>query len=242
MALSWTCAAGTDRGLRRARNEDALLVLPSAGLYAVADGMGGHAAGDVASRTATRVLSESFEQPPPARQLRRHLVEAFSNANRAILEQAAADPSMHGMGTTLTALAMPPRGHGVIVHIGDSRAYRMRDGNLEQLTADHTWVQQQVDAGVLAPEAVRGHPYASVLLRVLGTAEDAAPDEFEIEARRGDLFLLCSDGLSGVAGDDAIRTILAEDSTLEAKKDRLIAAALEAGGPDNISVVLLRAG
>ena len=247
MALSWSCVGGTDRGLRRARNEDSMLVLPSVRLYAVADGMGGHAAGDVASRTAVRILAEAFAGPPSpltgTRAVQRRLVDSFHAANQAILDMAAEDPALHGMGTTLTALATPARGDTcVLVHIGDSRAYLLRDGRLQQLTTDHTWVQQQVEAGLLSAADARSHPLSSVLTQVLGTASDSVPDELDTEARPGDLFLLCSDGLTGVVDDAGLGEILGGDGTLEAMKDQLIAAAIEGGGPDNITAVLVRAG
>lgn len=246
MALSWSCVGGTDRGLRRARNEDSLLVLPAVRLFAVADGMGGHAAGDIASRTAVRILSESFASPTSpltgTGAVRRSLVDAFHAANQAILDMAAEDPALHGMGTTLTALVTHARGTCSLVHIGDSRAYRLRDGRLQQLTTDHTWVQQQVDAGLLTAADARSHPLSSVLTRVLGTASESVPDEFETEARRGDIFLLCSDGLTGVVDDAGLAEILGGGESLETMKDQLIAAALEGGGPDNITAVLVRAG
>ena len=246
MALSWSCVGGTDRGLRRARNEDSLLVLPAVRLYAVADGMGGHAAGDIASRTAVRILAESFANPTSplagTRAVQRSLVDAFHAANQAILDMAAEDPALHGMGTTLTALVTQARGSTcTLVHIGDSRAYRLRDGRLQQLTTDHTWVQQQVDAGLLTAADARSHPLSSVLTRVLGTASESVPDELETDARPGDLFLLCSDGLTGVVDDPLLAEILGRGEALETVKDELIAAAIEGGGPDNITAVLVRA-
>jgi len=240
-------ASATDRGLRRPDNEDAHVAEPELGIFCVADGMGGHAAGEVASRLAVEAFSREMERlsgaPAPDGTLEERLRRAAATANRAILDAARADPATEGMGTTLTAVALAPgRDAFAGVHIGDSRAYLFRDGTLRQLTTDHTWVQQQVDAGKLSPLEARRHPYASVLTRALGLAANPEFDTFGGDLRPGDMLLLCSDGLTGMVEDDELAFILAKDSSLEAHVQELIDAANRNGGFDNITVILIRAG
>lgn len=242
--MIWNCIGMTDRGRRRARNEDAFLVRPNSRIHAVADGMGGHAAGNVASRIAIDVLASAFERPPSPRiragTLSRRLLGVFDAANRAILDHAARDRDCAGMGTTLTALApMAGTAQCVISHIGDSRAYRLREGSLVQLTRDHTWVQQQVDAGMLTPADARHHPLSSVLSRVLGTAAVGPADTLVADAAPGDVFLLCSDGLTTMLADADVRSLLDQPLSLEERARALIDAANARGGLDNITVVLL---
>jgi PPM family protein phosphatase len=247
--MRWQSCGLTHRGLRRRRNEDALLVKPAARIYAVADGMGGHAAGDVASRLAAAVLDAAFPRAPSPRihaaTLARRLIDVFAEANRAILQHAALDTSCAGMGTTLTAvspLAAAPQ--CVIAHVGDSRAYRLRRGRLQQLTRDHTWVQQQVDAGMLTPVQARSHPMSSVLHRVLGTPAEGPADTLVADAEAGDLFLICSDGLTNMIDDANLAALLARypaATDLERLGHELIEAANLRGGHDNITAVLLAA-
>jgi protein phosphatase len=244
--MEWQAAALSDRGRRRARNEDAFLVRPEAQVFAVADGMGGHAAGDVASRLAIRCLGEAFPRAPSpqirATTLSRRLLAAFDAANDALLRHAAAHPECRGMGTTLTAVAtLRAAPQCVVAHVGDTRAYRMRAGELVQLTADHTWVQQQVDAGVLSALEARHHPWAPLLNRVLGTPALGPADTYVVDVALGDTFLLCSDGLTGLLEDADLAAMLARPLPLEQHVRDLIAAANLRGGHDNITVVLLRA-
>jgi protein phosphatase len=244
--MSWSSTGLTDRGLRRVRNEDTLLVRPDARIYAVADGMGGHAAGNVASRIAMDVLGAAFERAPSPRirpaTLSRRLLGVFDAANREILDHAAANRECAGMGTTLTALAPLARGRQcVIAHVGDSRAYRLRDGRIAQLTRDHTWVQQQVDAGMLTPGDARHHPLSSVLSRVLGTAAVGPADTLVADVEPGDTFLLCSDGLTTMLDDARIAAIAGTAEPLEERARALIDAANGSGGFDNITVILLAA-
>lgn len=245
--MSWSSAGATDRGRRRARNEDAMLLRPQSRIYGVADGMGGHAAGNVASRLAIDALAAAFERAPSPRiraaTLARRLLGVFDDANRAILDHAAANRECAGMGTTLTALAPLARtDRCVIAHVGDSRAYRLRRGELTQLTRDHTWVQQQVDAGMLTPADARHHPLSSVLSRVLGTAAVGPADTLVVDAEPGDTFLLCSDGLTTMLEDIDVRTLLSLRVPLEQRARELIDAANLRGGFDNITVVLLAPG
>jgi len=242
--MKWTGVGLTDRGLHRQRNEDALLLRPAARIYAVADGMGGHAAGNVASRIAIDVLAQGFERPPSNRiaagTLARRMLDIFDTANEAILEHAATHPECGGMGTTLTAISpLAQRPQCVIAHIGDSRAYRLRGDSLLQLTRDHTWVQQQVDAGTLTQVQARHHPLASVLSRVLGTAAVGPADTIVVDVEPGDRLLLCSDGLTTMIDDADLRVLLGRDVPLEQCARELVDAANLRGGLDNITVVLL---
>lgn len=239
--MDFTFAGHTDVGRTRARNEDALLLLPLRGLAAVADGMGGHAAGDVASRIAVDVLDDRTRDLGP--DVAAELAEAVRAAHAAIVKAAGADPELQGMGTTLTALRVDSDGGAVIVHVGDSRAYRWRGDALEQLTRDQTWVQDQVEAGTLSEERARTHPFSSILTGALGIEDQ----EIEVQVvepgcEPGDTFLLCSDGLIARLPDDEILAVLRDrGDDLDATARALVDAANEAGGPDNITVALVRA-
>ena len=240
--MRFRATATTDPGLRRSENEDAYLLDTEGGLFCVADGMGGHAAGEVASRLAVEVLAREMARPDDGATLDARLRAAVAAANRAILETAERDPALAGMGTTLTALALARDDGGyTIAHVGDSRAYLFRRGKLSQLTADHTWVQQQVDAGLLTPEEARGHPFSSMLVRAVGIAADPEIDIIRGDLEPGDLILLCSDGLSGMVDDDEIASILARDLPLDDTARELAAAANRNGGADNITAILIRA-
>ena len=234
-------AGRTDTGRVRAQNQDALLQRPGRGLVAVADGMGGHAAGDIASRIAVDVLDDRTTRLPDA-ELPDYLRTTVEAAHTAILRAADADPELQGMGTTLTALlSRPDPGPWLIAHVGDSRAYRLREGSLEQLTRDQTWVQDQVDAGNLSPQQARNHPFSAMITSALGIREaELDVQVIEAEHRLDDLFLLCSDGLTAALQDDDIRSILVENPDLDAATDALVDAANQAGGPDNITVALIR--
>lgn len=243
--MRWESFAVTDPGLQRPNNEDAYLDCAEAGLFAVADGMGGHAAGEVASRMAIETLAREACRPGArhhaSQNLATPLLRAISAANRELRRIGRDDPDKRGMGTTLSVLAGPPDGsRGVIAHVGDSRIYRLRDGRLERLTRDHTWVQERVDAGVLTPEQARSHPYASILTRVLGTDERVEPDVIPVVTAPDDLFLLCSDGLPGMVEDEEIGEIMARDDPLPVMGERLIEAAKSGGGLDNVTLILAR--
>ncbi|HUG40261.1 MAG TPA: PP2C family serine/threonine-protein phosphatase [Longimicrobiales bacterium] len=238
--MNFTFAGLTNQGRVRERNEDALLQRPERGLFAVADGMGGHAAGDVASRVAVDVLDEhtlAAGRDPG----RADLASAIGAAHRAILRAARAEPQLHGMGTTLTALRIGSDGSCTIAHVGDSRAYRLREGSFEQLTRDQTWVQEQVEAGALTPAQARRHPFAAVITCALGI-EDVRLDIQLLEppCAAGDLFLLCSDGLTARLEDEDLADLLAGREDLEEAARTLVDAANAAGGPDNITVLLVR--
>lgn len=239
--MDFTFAGHTDVGRVRARNEDALLLQPLRGLAAVADGMGGHAAGDVASRIAVDVLDDRTRDLGP--DVAAELADAARAAHGAIVRAARADPELQGMGTTLTALRVDAGGDAVIAHVGDSRAYRWRGDTLEQLTRDQTWVQDQVEAGALSQERARTHPFSSILTGALGIEDQ----EIEVQVvepgcEPGDTFLLCSDGLTAPLTDDQIRAVLRDHAgDLAGTALALVDAANEAGGPDNITVALVRA-
>lgn len=239
--VRFNATAITDNGLRRPENEDAYLVDVEKGLFCVADGMGGHAAGEVASRMAVDVLAREMARPD-AGALDARLRGAVVAANRAVLEAAERDPALAGMGTTLTALALALDDGGfTIAHVGDSRAYLLRHGELRQLTTDHTWVQQQVDAGLLSPRDARRHPLSSMLTRAVGIAADPEVDIIRGDLEPGDLLLLCSDGLTGMVEDDELAYILARDLPLDDAARELADAANRNGGADNITAVLIRA-
>src|SRR5690606_27769322 len=241
--VRFEAAATTDPGLRRPDNEDAYLLDTERGLFCVADGMGGHAAGEVASRLAVEALAREMARPDAGAPLDARLRAAVAAANRAILEAAGRDPTLVGMGTTLTALALATDDRSfTIAHIGDSRAYLYRQGALTQLTADHTWVQQQVDAGLLTPEEARRHPLASMLTRALGISDDPDVDIIHGELEPGDLILRCSDGRTGRVDDAELAAILARaDLPLDGLARELTAAGNRTGGMDNTTAILIRA-
>jgi serine/threonine protein phosphatase PrpC len=230
-----TAAARSDVGQVREGNEDAYLVEEP--LFGVADGMGGHVAGDVASQTAVSVITEkaSGTASPDV------LPELLKEANTAIWEKAQSDPSLHGMGTTCTLLLLDNE-QAFFAHVGDSRAYLLRDDELSQVTEDHTLVQRMVKEGRLNREDANAHPQRSIITRALGVDPQVQVDTFEIRVRDGDRLLLCSDGLTSMVSDSRIQEILTGESDPQRAGDRLIALANEAGGEDNITVVIVDIG
>jgi serine/threonine protein phosphatase PrpC len=232
-----SAVGGTDQGKKRKHNEDAFVVLPSHSLFAIADGMGGYAAGEVASQMAMDVLRDSFERehfggaPIPGLPRRGdELVRAIQTANQAILTQARENEAQAGMGTTLVAARFAPNRKRVyIAHVGDSRLYRLRDGRLEQLTTDHTLGA----AGVTGPSAAK-------LSRAVGVFDDVEVDLNIDEPRLGDHYVLCSDGLFKMVPDDKICSIIYGADTIEHAVDELIREANSRGGKDNVSVILVR--
>ncbi len=208
-------------------------------LFVVADGMGGHAGGDVASAIATTRVADADRSYPSAEDAERALAEAFLAANHKLAETVYGHTQLTGMGTTMSGIVRVGS-RVALAHIGDSRVYRFRDGVLEQLTADHTFVQRLVDTGRITPEEAAVHPRRSVLMRVLGDV-DASPeiDTKILDTRSGDRWLLCSDGLSSYVQDDAIAKVLRSSATPQGAADRLIKEALDHGAPDNVTVVLL---
>ncbi len=231
--------AATDVGLVRTTNQDQLLVSP--GLYAVADGMGGHAAGEVASLTAVHALQAAFEAA--GQRTTEALDNAVRAANHAIWQQARANREMLGMGTTLVVLALVEREDGTsglaVAHIGDSRVYQFRQGSLHQLTVDHSLVQELVDDGQISEAQAAVHPQRNVLTRALGIEPSADVDLIHLDPARGDRYLLCSDGLSREATDDQIVAVLRRFQDPSAAAKELVALARSQGGSDNITVVIV---
>jgi len=224
----------THIGNVRKSNQDALLVQPGEyGLYGVADGMGGHKAGDVASRMAVDVLKEMLSDRRPSDDALRAAIE---NANRSIFEAQKTDEALSGMGTTVTLIWEDKR-RILLGHVGDSRAYRVRGGKIEQVSQDHSMVAELVRDGVITPEEALVHPYRNIVTRALGADEDVQADITALNKRRGDLFLICSDGLSEYVRENEMLDILQHLPMSEAA-DQLLAMALEGGGQDNISLVI----
>jgi len=233
MALTLRFVARTDMGLRRSSNQDSGYAGPH--LIAVADGMGGAAAGDLASATAMNIVRtldrEVRDDDPQAL-----LLQAVRDANRRLGEIAAADPSVEGMGTTLEAMLWTGE-QFITAHIGDSRTYLLRDGELTQLSHDHSFVQSLVDEGRITPEEARVHPHRSLIQRVMIGRPDNVPDIATVDGRAGDRYLLCSDGLTDMVTDADIAPALGEPD-LEKAAERLIELALAGGGFDNVTVVI----
>ncbi|UQX88629.1 protein phosphatase 2C domain-containing protein [Jatrophihabitans telluris] len=232
MPLRLSYAVRSDRGLVRNNNEDSVYAGPR--LLAIADGMGGHAAGEVASNIVIGTL-EALDEDRPIVDLIGTLRESVSDANAAIAESVDNDPELEGMGTTLTAIRFAGS-RIALVHVGDSRAYLMRNGQLSQITHDDTYVQSLVDSGKLTPEEASHHPRKSVILRAL-TGSEVDPDISIREARVGDRYLLCSDGLSDVVSAATLGETLTE-GTPQGCADRLIELALRGGGPDNVTCIV----
>jgi protein phosphatase len=231
--LTLRFTARTDVGLRRTSNQDSGYASPR--MIAVADGMGGAAAGDLASATALNIV-RTVDRDLGGDDPRAALLQAVRDANRRLGEIASIDPSVDGMGTTLEAMYWTGE-HFVTAHIGDSRSYRLRAGELTQLSHDHTFVQSLVDEGKLTLNEARVHPHRSLLLRVLLGRADNEPDIGQLEGQAGDRYLLCSDGLTDMVDDETIATTLGL-ADLDEAADRLVELALAGGGLDNVTVVI----
>jgi PPM family protein phosphatase len=236
-------AARTDVGMTRSGNEDNFAVDVGAdrGLFIVADGMGGHAAGEVASEMAVQILlrelsgvRELTTKGAPDR-----VGEALRTANRTIHDRTIAETDKQGMGTTASVLLVSNTEY-MIGQIGDSRVYLLRDGALRQLTKDHSYVQEQVDAGLLTPEQARYHPYSNVITRCVGASPDVEPDVYVGAAKRGDLFLVASDGLTGMVDDRRLQGLLTSRAEPERKVQALISEANGRGGLDNITAIVVQ--
>ena len=251
MQISW--AARTDPGLRRAQNEDSYRACPDVGLFVVADGMGGHAGGEVASELAVAEIQKVIESTtslgpqdtwpvPFDRSCGRdgnRLRAGFDIANRRIAQHMAGAENLRGMATTAVAVLLNGGGQAALAHVGDSRAYLYRADRLTRLTSDHSWVEEQMRAGVLTEAAAREHPWRNIVTRALSGADDLRVDVAELDLQAGDRLLLCSDGLSSVLKDSAIGNIVAAARDLESGCEELVNQANAAGGPDNITTLLL---
>jgi len=240
-------------GLRREANEDSVCARKDLGLYIVADGMGGHAAGEVASRMAAQVI-ETFINDTREADVNttwpfpydanlsldgNRLTAAFRLANRRLSSAMEGDEALRGMATTAAAV-LANKGKPVVAHVGDSRVYLFRNGTLTQVTQDHSWVTEQVRAGVLSEADARHHPWRHVVTRALSGGDDPEVDVRELDVKAGDRILLCSDGLSGVVPPDRVAGIIGRQAPLDQTCQDLVDAANEAGGPDNITVAMLQ--
>jgi protein phosphatase len=228
--MTLTAVALTDTGLIRSRNEDSFLLDLDASLFAIADGMGGHAAGDVASQTAVAAFAAAFAET-------RSVGIAMKMANRAVIERGAG-AGLAGMGTTLTALHVKGS-TALIAHVGDSRLYRLRGDRLNQLTRDHTVAEEMIQRGTLTALEAMQHPANSMLTRSLGSRRDVEVDEIREQLQPKDVLLLCSDGLSAMVTDDDLSAMLQQSKPLDQRAADLIAAANLRGGLDNITVLLV---
>jgi len=235
--MSFECVSRTDVGLRRKVNEDSILVRTERGLWAVADGMGGHEAGDVASG----LVVEALQRLPVVyglEQLVEAAIKELRIANRQLIELAQSGGHERTIGTTVVALAIAD-GHFHCFWVGDSRAYRVRNGQIRRISRDHSLVQDLVDAGMLAPDEAEGHVNANVITRAVGVAEELEVDSSTGDAQSGDVFLLASDGLTRVVDDQEILAELAE-KTPDGAADSLIEMVLARGAPDNVSIIITK--
>jgi serine/threonine protein phosphatase PrpC len=252
MALRIEVAGETNVGMKRTHNEDNFSILEDAGLYIVADGMGGHASGEVASKMAVDALKEFFqstasdpERTWPYKMDRskgyeeNRLITGIKLANLRIYESAQRDPRQRGMGTTIVTMFAVEDGV-YVAHVGDSRGYRIRDGKIEQLTEDHSLLNDYIKMKRLTPEEIANFPHKNVIVRALGMKDTVKVDTRFEQPRAGDTYILCSDGLSGPVTDPDMLDIVQNSGDLKTAASRLIQRANEHGGPDNITCVLAR--
>ena len=230
----------SDRGRKRNSNEDSYGFSVEHGVYVVCDGMGGAAAGEIASSLAVDEILSQAAANATAENPREAMEAAIAAANQAIYSRAQRNQKLSGMGTTMVALAAEER-RVWIFNIGDSRCYRLRDRRLEQMTLDHSLVDEQVRLGRMSEAEALRSPLRNVITRALGTQMHVTPDVFELEAEPGDLFLLCSDGLTKEIDDPLIESLLSTDLPLDELCERLVGAANKAGGHDNITAVVVKA-
>lgn len=250
MQISW--AARTDPGLRRCQNEDSFCANPDLGLFVVADGMGGHAGGEVASELAVTEIQTVIEStttlgahdtwPVPFDATvgvdGNRLRAGFSMANSSIARRIEKTEDLRGMATTAVAVLVRS-GKATLAHVGDSRAYLWRSGQLTRLTVDHSWVEEQVQAGMLTEAAAREHPWRNIVTRALSGTEGLKVDVTELEFEAGDRLLLCSDGLPTVVQDSEIGTVVSPPANLQEVCDELVSRANAGGGPDNVTAVVV---
>ncbi|MBK8013165.1 MAG: Stp1/IreP family PP2C-type Ser/Thr phosphatase [Deltaproteobacteria bacterium] len=242
----------THVGMKRTHNEDHLALLPEESLYIVADGMGGHASGEVASQMAVETITSFFRMTTRDEQVtwpykeernlrydENRLVTAIKFSNLRIYEAAAREGRFKGMGTTIVT-AFFTQGGAYLGHVGDSRGYRLRDGKIEQITDDHSLLNDYIKANRLTPEEIENFPHKNVIVRALGMKDTVQVDVNRLDPRPGDYYLLCSDGLSGMISDDEILELTINAPDLEKACDQLVSAANQAGGTDNITVSLIQ--
>jgi len=240
--LHYAAAAVSDRGRKRPSNEDAFGFSVEHGVYVVCDGMGGAAAGEIASSLAVdemlRMLTDRSGDPAPLTQL--EVEEAIAAANESIFSRSQRNHKLSGMGTTLVGL-VAAENRVLVLNVGDSRCYRMRHRQLQQITLDHSLVEEQVRMGRMTPSEALRSPLRNVITRALGTQSQTTPDIFALDAEVGDLFLLCSDGLTRELSDLDLTAMLSVDLPLDEMCNRLVEGANKAGGQDNITCLLVRA-
>ncbi len=242
----------THVGMRRTHNEDNLALLPEESLYLVADGMGGHASGEVASQMAVETIMSffrmttrdeevtwPFKEEKNLRYDENRLVAAIKFSNQRIYEAAAREARFKGMGTTIVT-AFFTQGGAYLGHVGDSRGYRIRDGRIEQITDDHSLLNDYIKANKLTPEEIENFPHKNVIVRALGMKDTVQVDVNRLDPKIGDYYLLCSDGLSGMVNNDHILDIILSAGSLEAACEQLVQTANENGGTDNITCVLVQ--
>lgn len=257
MIFKVTAYGMTSVGKVRDHNEDAFHLGADERLYVVADGMGGHAAGEVASRVAIESVAHfyqtmddegtwPFEVNPQLSHHANKLIQAIRLSNRSVLEEVKANEKFRGMGTTIVTLIVRPNvndgGDSVYLgHVGDSRIYRVRNEAIELMTSDHSWINSQVQSGLLTPEAARNHPLRNVITRALGSDGDVEVDVQDAEPQAGDIFIMCTDGLNTMVEDQEIlQDVLRADGDVEKACDILIEHANRNGGEDNVTVIVLR--
>jgi serine/threonine protein phosphatase PrpC len=239
-------AARTSTGRVRNSNEDAFGYRPEHGIYVVCDGMGGAAGGEIASRMAVDTVLERLSAEGDVRPGREKLHEAIAEANRVVQARAAREAGLYGMGTTLVALLLgagaeagSESGRVLIAHAGDSRCYMWRGGELKRMTQDHSLVDEQIRLGTMTVEEAERSPFRSVITRAIGTQKSVTEDELEMDVETGDVFLLCSDGLTREVSEDEIARVLGAGDDLEQAAQALVDAANEAGGRDNVTALLV---
>jgi len=236
-------AARTDVGMIRSGNEDNFTVdvTETRGIFIVADGMGGHAAGEVASEMAVQIVQRELAPTEDlgGEGIVKTVATALRKANRAIHDRTLTEVDKQGMGTTASVLLVAGARY-IIGQIGDSRVYLLRDGQFSQITKDHSYVQEQVDAGFLTPEQARYHPYSNVITRCVGASPDVEPDIYRGDVRAGDLYLVASDGLTGMVDDRRLAQLLSSRADADRKVQSLIAEANGRGGLDNITAIIVQ--
>jgi len=239
--VRFSCAARTDTGIVRSGNEDNYRMIADRGVFIVADGMGGHAAGEVASEMAVQIIARQLGtlRGLTDEQAGERLRNAIIEANSAIFDRTLTEHDKRGMGTTITSLILLPQRY-LIGQVGDSRAYLLRGDQLLQITKDHSYVQEQVDLGLLTPEQARVHPYSNVITRCIGANAEVVPDLYFGNLRPGDVLLLASDGLTGMLEDPHLSGILSAEGGPQQWVDKLINEANRRGGLDNITAIVIR--
>ncbi|MBK8002445.1 MAG: Stp1/IreP family PP2C-type Ser/Thr phosphatase [Gemmatimonadetes bacterium] len=239
--MRFSCAARTDTGIVRSGNEDNYRMIADRGIFIVADGMGGHAAGEVASEMAVQIIAKELGslRGLTDEQAGERMRNAIIEANAEIFDRTLTEHDKRGMGTTITSLVLLPHRY-LIGQVGDSRAYMLREGQFLQVTKDHSYVQEQVDLGLLTPEQARVHPYSNVITRCIGANAEVVPDLYFGHLRPGDVLLLASDGLTGMLEDPQLQAILSGEGGPQQWVDRLINEANRRGGLDNITAIIIR--